>query len=114
MTNTGKTAIKAPRRRRVNPRVALMSNRWESGRRSSHNVLEERRIKRPAIDMQLPARIIRKKLILVTPSGAFIFWASTAGKKKTLKADNSLEGLAADEGFEPSQTESESGVLPLH
>ena len=24
------------------------------------------------------------------------------------------EGLAADEGFEPSQTESESGVLPLH
>ena len=24
------------------------------------------------------------------------------------------EGLAAGEGFEPSQTESESGVLPLH
>ena len=25
-----------------------------------------------------------------------------------------VTGLAADEGFEPSQTESESGVLPLH
>ena len=25
-----------------------------------------------------------------------------------------IRGVAADEGFEPSQTESESGVLPLH
>lgn len=29
-------------------------------------------------------------------------------------ATTMVAGLAADEGFEPSQTESESGVLPLH
>ena len=30
------------------------------------------------------------------------------------KTPGFYRGLAADEGFEPSQTESESGVLPLH
>lgn len=33
-------------------------------------------------------------------------------KKQLIETDELL--LAADEGFEPSQTESESGVLPLH
>ena len=35
----------------------------------------------------------------------------TQSKRKT---PGLYRGLAADEGFEPSQTESESGVLPLH
>ena len=34
--------------------------------------------------------------------------------QKKKKPSAFAEGLAADEGFEPSQTESESGVLPLH
>ena len=33
---------------------------------------------------------------------------------KKHQGQNVLGALAADEGFEPSQTESESGVLPLH
>ena len=35
-------------------------------------------------------------------------------KSKKNPATTRVAGLAADEGFEPSQTESESGVLPLH
>ena len=38
--------------------------------------------------------------------------SSFCKNKKT--EDKSPRFLAADEGFEPSQTESESGVLPLH
>ena len=39
--------------------------------------------------------------------------ASLAHNKK-IPLPRMTEGLAAGEGFEPSQTESESGVLPLH
>ena len=35
-------------------------------------------------------------------------------KYKKIPRTDVLGILAADEGFEPSQTESESGVLPLH
>ena len=34
--------------------------------------------------------------------------------KKIIVPQGTMIFLAADEGFEPSQTESESGVLPLH
>ena len=34
--------------------------------------------------------------------------------KKSRYPDRYLDFLAEDEGFEPPQTESESGVLPLH
>ena len=34
--------------------------------------------------------------------------------KKSRYPDGYLDYLAEDEGFEPPQTESESGVLPLH
>ncbi len=34
--------------------------------------------------------------------------------KKSRYPDGYLDFLAEDEGFEPPQTESESGVLPLH
>ena len=36
------------------------------------------------------------------------------GKRKNLQLSLEVSCLAGDEGFEPSQTESESGVLPLH
>lgn len=36
------------------------------------------------------------------------------GKKKCRYPKGYLHFLAEDEGFEPPQTESESGVLPLH
>ena len=40
--------------------------------------------------------------------------ASVNEQNNSLEPRSSRELLAADEGFEPSQTESESGVLPLH
>lgn len=35
-------------------------------------------------------------------------------EKQAISEEIDLFSLAAGEGFEPSQTESESGVLPLH
>lgn len=61
--------------------------------------------------------MIKKAPVYVT--GAFFLLSSTAKPpdfisttKKILVLAN--EDLTAEEGFEPSQTESESAVLPLH
>ena len=42
------------------------------------------------------------------------FESLTTANKKCRYPDGYLHFLAEDEGFEPPQTESESGVLPLH
>ena len=42
------------------------------------------------------------------------FESPTSANKKCRYPNGYLHFLAEDEGFEPPQTESESGVLPLH
>ena len=42
------------------------------------------------------------------------FESLTTANKKCRYPNGHLHFLAEDEGFEPPQTESESGVLPLH
>ena len=64
---------------------------------------------------------IESRLRSVKPSRAALiraalYWFESlpATNKKCRYPDGYLHFLAEDEGFEPPQTESESGVLPLH
>ena len=59
-----------------------------------------------------PATDVVEAWKLLKSQGVPVFTARIAKNKH--KKRPIFMGLAADEGFEPSRTESESGVLPLH
>ena len=62
-----------------------------------------RRHRRPAGDAQQPTGLLQQ-----------IFESLSLHMQKTRYPNGYLVFMAEDEGFEPPQTESESGVLPLH
>ena len=76
---------------------------------------DEERQRKPNGKLHQVRKLIKRKQKSASEIQNILNIKSGENKKKPLDSEESRVNLMAeDEGFEPPQTESESGVLPLH